>query len=88
MGYTHTRSQRLRGRALTLERTGRATVLPSLATISPQSVPTRVLPAAGGRHFTMSEIVAQKVHVGIVLDRSGSMEDYRTDAIRAYDIES
>ena len=36
--------------------------------------------------------MAQKVHVGIVLDRSGSMEDYRTDAIggkrRAYDIES
>jgi hypothetical protein len=27
--------------------------------------------------------VAQKVHVGIVLDRSGSMEDCRTDAIGA-----
>ena len=27
--------------------------------------------------------MAQKVHVGIVLDRSGSMEDCRTDAIGA-----
>jgi hypothetical protein len=29
--------------------------------------------------------VTQKVHVGIVLDRSGSMEDCRTDAIGAVD---
>ena len=27
--------------------------------------------------------MAQKVHIGIVLDRSGSMEDCRTDAIGA-----
>jgi len=38
---------------------------------------------AGAAFHDRSKRVAQKVHVGIVLDRSGSMEDCRADAIGA-----
>jgi hypothetical protein len=54
-----------------------------LVTILPQSIPTCTLAGRGAGMHNRSRDVVHKVHVGIVLDRSGSMEDCRTDAIGA-----
>jgi hypothetical protein len=57
-----------------VEQAGRATILPSLATISLQSVPTGVLPSAGGRHFTrrasISLITLDSQSIDVIRDKA------------------
>jgi hypothetical protein len=53
------------------------------AIVSPHSIPTWSLACPVVGHFIKEQTVVQKVRICIVLDRSGSMEDCRSDAIGA-----